>query len=144
MSFSFNMDDQIFLRNDQTNKIYTITINRNKNPTSYNVTREWSVPNQTQLASKTDRFLIFKQAAEHIEKLYNERIKNGYIEVMRRQGVIKQNIKTEKPGAMPITLDREDAVTGQPVGRQLETNFQSRHRTGISDRIEVLKKIVNR
>lgn len=141
MSFSFNLDEQIFLRNDQTNKVYTLTLNRNKNPTTYDVTREWTVPNQQQLASKTDRFPIFKQAAEQMEKLYTERIENGYIEIMRRQGIIKSATKIDiHKWTETINPIRADIVTGKSPGKQLEQAVQSRQRTGIFDRIDAFKR----
>lgn len=135
-AFTFNVDEQIFLRNDKTNKVYTLTINRTDRSSSYDVTREWTVPNQTQLAQKTDRFMMFKQAAQFMEKHYNERIANGYIEVMRKTGVIKKAAKIEShKGTEIVTVDDKTTVTGPTQGQKIENMIQSRHRTTIHERI---------
>lgn len=141
MILNFNIDEQIFLKNDKTEKVYTLTLNRSSKPIAYDVTREWTIPNQTQLASKTDRFTMFKQAAEFIEKQYRERIENGYAEIMRKQDVIKQSQKiethkiSEKPAKPNLTDSTVDRNKTSP-GRLLENSIQKRLITGITDRIK--------
>lgn len=136
MTFSFNLDEQIFLKNDKTNKVYTLTLNKDK---QYNVTREWTIPNQTSLAIKTDSFALFKQAAEFMENHYNERIEHGYVEVMRRQGVIKKSTLVEKHKVTEVVKQRdpvyENSVTGQAPGKRIEDLIKSRHQTTIADRM---------
>lgn len=148
--FSFSLDEQIFLRNDTDNKVYTLTINRHEKTKSYDVTREWTIPNSNQLASKTDRFPLFKQAADLFESLYQERIKHGYTEVVRRAGIKKTATKID---THKIFETKRDFVPNAPKpdqiaqsatpapGRNIASDFQSRHVTGIHDRIEAFKKL---
>lgn len=140
---SFNMDEQIFLKNDKTNKVYTLTLNKIEK--TYDITREWTVPGQSVLASKTDKFPLFKQAAELMEHLYNDRIKNGYVEVMRRQNVKKRSPQINKHSGLEtnkdyIPVDEKTTVTGVQPGQYLQNIIQSRHRTTIHDRIGVLNR----
>ena len=141
MNFTFNLDEQIFMRNDKSNKVYTLTINRGETPAPYEVTREWTVPNQDQLASKTDSFPLFKQAAEFMQKHYNERLVNGYIEIMRREGIKKRGAKVEKhKGNEKIsTIPDEQKITGTQPGKIVQDSIHSRQRTSIHDRLEFLK-----
>lgn len=132
---SFNIDEQIFMRNDKTDKVYTLTLNKNSG--RYDVTREWTIPNQSQLASKTDSFPLFKQAAEFIEKHYKERIQNGYIEVMRRVGVVKINSTKEQHKISEIIIPPDKP----PSNTNIYTSLQARHRTGIHDRLDFLKHL---
>lgn len=140
---NFSIDEQIFFKNDKTNKVYTLTLNQNDKPKTYDVTREWTVPNQAHLASKTDKFPIFRQAAELMDHLYNERIKKGYIEVMRRQGIKKQSGKIEKHLGTETRNDYaptpDQPVTSIAPGKQVENAIQSRHVTTIQDRLQFLK-----
>lgn len=140
--FSFNLDEQIFLRNEETNKTYTITVNKHEN--AYDVTREWSVPKQDILAAKTDRFSRFTDAAKLARQLYDERIANGYTEIMRRHGVAKRGQKVEKHGAKASTEvpppTPDTAVTGPKPGSIVENMIRKRHITTLDERIAFSKK----
>lgn len=136
---NFNLDEQIFLKNDTTNKVYTLTINKNENQRGYNVTREWTVPDKDQLASKTDSFPMFIQAAELMEHLYTERIQHGYIEVMRRQGIKKRATEVARHKIGDSSFASIPNVT-PPPGPTMVDKMNARHTTTITDRMSFGKK----
>jgi hypothetical protein len=127
LSFNFGLDEQIVLRNDKTQKTYALTINQYGR--QFDVTREWSIPGQSDLVSKTDRFFLLPQAAKHLQVLYDERLKNGYKEVMRRPNIKKSASKVE---VHKMELETPTTQTNQKVGDMLI----SRQRTGLTDRIK--------
>lgn len=134
MKFNFALDEQIILRNMQSNKTYALTINQYGR--AFDVTREWTVPNQEELASKTDRFYTMPQAAKLLQELYETRVRNGYQEILRRPNMKKSASKVE---THKVELAKSD-IPQQPVtsvpGQRIDRMITERQKTGIFDRIK--------
>lgn len=135
---TFNLDEQIFLKNDTTSKVYTLTLNQSAQ--AYDVTREWTIPGQPVLATKTDRFMNFKQAIDFLDLHFKERIANGYIEIMRRTGIKKTSNKIEKHKHVEKIGKQEDGpIAPNLPGLKVEERIMARQITSIHDRIGILK-----